>query len=325
MKVPWYTLTFAPRARGAMDREAALRFLQDPLPAARPMCDNQGFSERVPALLCRPSQSFPPSHHWVISPVPDGMPSLPAIQGHVLITALRVAEIDPSCSPFALTSPPPTGCDQSHTIQILASKWRQCRMGGHSLFDGKGASNPYLGLRHPLHPAHSQKPPPSIHRGCPGRAQHKIELVTGQQRSQARNSSLVLWLVVGILLGWRWAAHWPAAERVDEMGGGGSKTNNAAMNGPIVGMRGKAGEPFNLSDAAVTVVRDWDKEFQNALDLIENDEKAIGWVLSSLKIVAWPQESHHAPDFGIHSAWISLKHGWMVGPQNLSSSVLPVC
>lgn len=105
------------------------------------------------------------------------------------------------------------------------------------------------------------------------------------------------------------------------MGGGGSKTNNAAMNGPIVGMRGKAGEPFNLSDAAVTVVRDWDKEFQNALDLIENDEKAVGWVLSSLKIVAWPHESHHAPECGIHSAWISLKHGLMVGPQNLSSSV----
>jgi hypothetical protein len=134
----------------------------------------KAFSERVPAFLCRPSPSFPPSHHSMISSGPDGMPSLPAIQSHVLITALRVAEIDPSCSPFALTSPPPTGCDQSHTIQILASKWRQCRMGGHSLFDGKGASNPYLGLRHPLHPAHSQKPPPSIHRGCPGRAQNRV-------------------------------------------------------------------------------------------------------------------------------------------------------
>lgn len=62
------------------------------------------------------------------------------------------------------------------------------------------------------------------------------------------------------------------------MGGGGSKNNSSAMNGPIVGMRGKQGEPLNLGEVAVSVVRDWDKEYQCALDLIDSDEGAKGYV-----------------------------------------------
>ena len=48
------------------------------------------------------------------------------------------------------------------------------------------------------------------------------------------------------------------------------------MAGAVVGMKGKGAEPLSLGEAAVSYVRDWNKEFQDALDAIDRDEMLKG-------------------------------------------------
>lgn len=62
------------------------------------------------------------------------------------------------------------------------------------------------------------------------------------------------------------------------MGGGGSKNTVPAIRDQLVGMKGDGGEPLTLGTAAFHLSREWDTEFQNALQLLDSNEMLKGCV-----------------------------------------------